>query len=219
MRIAHTLSFSLAVSVCVLCLPPMTAKSQHIPALEIIVKYAKDSPVQAFIDQAQRGDETAAMAEAALSDVAKALSQTSGVPLTYLKSTSGREIVYAIDSPAIADLLTQTLAGLEGVDSIRPASIQEGQLTYPPGPRLIVSLRKKAATVPKADTNCEDLSRWLEETASERTGIPLQVDKLDENLVFLAVNMQALARKLLDHLKAQPDVEYAQPNTMLEKYR
>jgi hypothetical protein len=217
MRIANPWRVAVLIAVGAVFLEPNMATSQQAPPPELIVKFKPGSQAQEAVEEARRGGADAA---ATLTSTTRSLSETTEVPLSFSKLTSGREVVFAIDAQAITDQLTQFADGLEHVGAIRPAALNEGKPTFPPGPRLVLETVRgspSALSCEHADVaNCDAALRDMADTASRETGLPVQTEMLGENEILLTVDMEALTSRLLGHLKARPDVEYAQPNLMLQ---
>ena len=143
------------------------------------------------------------------------------VPLRISQITSGRELLCAIDSDAVARKVIQRVERRGDVTSAKAQNGGAEPRPFASGPRLIVDLLPDSQTARKlsetATTASAELQRFAE-TVGEDAGLKLMAETLGSNQIRLTVDMGALLIKLTERLNERLDIEYAQPNYLLQPY-
>jgi hypothetical protein len=133
--------------------------------------------------------------------VATRLSEALGVPLRLVQVTSGREALLAIDRDALMRSLAQRAANEPGV--VRA-------ITVPATPGLPAELASvRVELTPQAAPPA--LAARLASGALLRPRLHLD----SSGATLLSYNMASLTAALLERLRQQADVEYAQANRLL----
>lgn len=175
--------------------PPRT--SAVIVSGDLIVKFRDASDNGAALAAVLGGTRTLASAE----PMAARLSDALGVPLKLVQVTSGREALLAIDRDALQRTLAQRAAREPGVARAVAAAPAGGL----PSDQLSVrvELAPQAAT-PALAAQLASGSLLRPRLHNDASGATL-----------LSYDMASLTLALLERLKQQADVEYAQANRLL----
>lgn len=169
-----------------------------IVAGDVIVKFRDTSEAGASLAAVLSGTRT--MESAA--PVAARLSAELGVPLRLVQVTSGREALLAIDRDALLRSLAQRAAREPGVARA---------VASPPAAPGLPSEQASVRIELKPQASPQSLATKLASGTLLRPR--LQTDPTGATL--LSYDMTSLTLALLERLKQQPDVEYAQANRLL----
>jgi len=179
--------------------PPRS--SAAIVSGDLIVKFRDASEGGAALAGVLGGTRTLASAE----PVAVRLSESMGVPLKLVQVTSGREALLAIDRDALRRSLAQRAAREPGVARA---------LAVAPAPGLPpeqVSVRLELA--PQASP--QGLAARLATAPAPGSLLQARLHTDASGATLLSYDLAGLTLALLERLKQQPDVEYAQANRLL----
>ena len=165
---------------------------------DLIVKFRDSSEAGASLAAVVSG--TRAMDSAA--PLATRLSSDLGVPLKLVQVTSGREALLAIDRDALLRSLAQRAQREPGVKRAVPV---------PPPATVLPSEQASVRIELKPQASAQSLAGKL--GIGSLVQPRLHTDASGATL--LSYDMAGLTLALLDRLKRQADVEYAQPNRIL----
>jgi hypothetical protein len=179
---------------------------------QVIVSFSSDSAAGqqlARLDLEAIDDPTG---DARLLEIAHDLGERFGVPLRLEGLTSGRELLLAIDREAVMATAAERLAkrlGVTGVERLEP--------TEPGDARLAVAFQPDSEFAAAIATG----SRLaLGEPSGDGAGglsVEAAVEDAGSADAILALDLDAIARRLLERLQADPQVRYAQPNLLLRR--
>lgn len=175
--------------------PPRAAAA--IVAGDLIVKFRDASEAGASLAAVLAGTRTADSA----APVAARLSEVLGVPLKLVQVTSGREALLAIDRDELMRSLAQRAAREPGV--VRAITMAPAAAGLPSEQASVrVELTPQATPQALATKLASGLLRPRPQSDSAGTAL-------------LSYDMAGLTLALLERLKQQADVEYAQANRLL----
>ncbi len=175
--------------------PPRAAAA--IVSGDLIVKFRDASESGVALAAVLGGTRTLASAE----PMAARLSDTLGVPLKLVQVTSGREALLAIDRDALQRSLAQRAAREPGVARAVVAPPAAGL----PSDQLSVRVELTPQAVPQA----------LAAKLASGNLLRPRLHNDASGAALLSYDMAGLTLALLERLKQQADVEYAQANRLL----
>lgn len=183
---------------------------------EFIVKFKPGSEGDRVAAEAmqQPSSQTAAFA-----DVAAALGGETGIPVHIAAVTSGRELVMAVDAAAVTSAAVAALTERPDVVRAIPPDMDGTPQATPRDPVIAVEFaadspigRRLAAGRP--EPLAEDPAfRDLQDDIARVAGVPLTALP---NAVAFTLDIGRLTTEFGDRLKQRTDVEYVQPNTLLQ---
>jgi hypothetical protein len=179
--------------------PPRS--SAAIVSGDLIVKFRDTSDGGVALAGVLGGTRTLVSAE----PVAVRLSDALGVPLKLVQVTSGREALLAIDRDALQRSLAQRAARESGVARALPVAPAPG---LPPD-QLSVRLELAQQAVPQG------LAARLATPPTSGSLLQPRLHADASGATLLSYDLAGLTLALLERLKQQPDVEYAQANRLL----
>ncbi|KNZ34150.1 MAG: hypothetical protein AD742_01720 [Methylibium sp. NZG] len=183
--------------------PPRSgAAGALVVAGDLIVKFHDTSDGGATLASVLGGTRTLASAE----PLATRLSEALGVPLKLVQVTSGREALLAIDRDALQRSLAQRAAREPGV-ARAVAVVPAAGL---PSNALSVRLELTPQAAPQG------LAAKLATPLTSSSLLQPRLHTDASGATLLSYDMTALTRALLERIKQQADVEYAQANRLLK---
>lgn len=139
-----------------------------------------------------------------LGPVADHLAETLGVPLRAVALNSGHFCILSVDSKGLSERLRRRLASRQGVERVEVL----------PDTAAIAVRVAFAAGAKEARMPADRLAASLE----HELNLPLRGAGLGGGRFTLRVNLEALTLRLVDKLKALPDIESVQPNYILKGF-
>ncbi|MGR9108679.1 MAG: hypothetical protein ACU843_17310 [Gammaproteobacteria bacterium] len=148
-------------------------------------------------------------------------SETLPFPMTAQRITSGSEVILALDTNAMVTDLRQKLGAYPGLSRILKSAGPRTEIY----PRFSEEIRIEFARgTPERDeiqraAECEKPEVCIEKlvtTLSKNTGYRLEARVINANRLGLAIDLEHCIREVMKRLRQRRDVEYVQPNTLLE---
>jgi len=161
---------------------------------------------------------------AAIVRLVQTLSAQLNVPLQAHRVTSGGELVWSVDTNAVAQ---QVASHLERRDDIQRALPITADTSKGPGyqnPNVLIEFTpdsKYAKTLAKTlQESPTSLPVWqgFSRSVGNDLGLPLTIQPEQVPRLILAVHMESLLAELVERLRQRSDVEYAQPNFLLQPH-
>lgn len=178
---------------------------------QVIVKFTSQSEAGQALSQMNLAAIADPAADARLIELAQDLGERIGIPLRLESLTSGRELLLAVDYQALAAALAERLRQRDDVTGVEVADgARDGE-----APRLVVQFEPDS---PFADSVAKGPRVVLEPVSGEGE-IQAKVQSSERDRAVLVLDPDALMSALLARVKADPDVQYAQPNLRLRPYR
>lgn len=175
-------------------------------AAEIIVKFAAQEEISDTIVKALNDSS----AETTINDFVADLSRELGVPLTYSRLTSGREIIIAIP----AERVIQEIVGrLENSDGVSDVVVERA--TQDDGP---VNIGRILVTIAPSENDPGVDADALGARLVGAEDYPVACDRLPDNRLLIRPDFERLVATLVTRLAGRPGVEYAQPNYVVRHY-
>ena len=182
------------------------ATAAPVVAGDLIVKFRDSSAAGAALAAVLAGSRPLASA----APVAARLSRETGVPLTLVQVTSGREALLAIDRTALLRSLAQRAAREPGV--ARATVLGPAAAGLPPGlPSERASVRIELKPPASSQASTEALAGRLASGELLRPRLHTEAS----GATLLSYDMAGLTLALLARLGQRADVEYAQANRLL----
>ena len=178
------------------------------PAPRAAVPALAGDMIVKFRDTSDSGAALAAVLGGTLSvdtaaPVALRLSESLGVPLRLVQVTSGREALLAIDRDALQRLLAQRASSEVGI--VRATAVPAAGAGLPPD-QLLVRLEITPQAVPQS----------LATKLAAGGLLRLRVHSVSAGSALLSCDIVELTVSLLERIRQQADVEYAQANRLLK---
>jgi hypothetical protein len=156
---------------------------------------------------------------AAFAGLSESLGGETGIPVHIAAVTSGRELVMAVDSAAVTSAVLAGLTERPGVVRAIPLDTGPSPQAIPRDPVIAVEFtadspigRRLAAGRP--EPLAEDPAfRELQDDIARIAGVPLAPLP---NAVAFTLDVGRLTTELGDRLKQRADVEYVQPNALVQ---
>lgn len=177
-------------------------------AEEIIVKFADGDRINESILLAFDGADE----NPSLQVFVQELSNELGVPLTYSRLTSGREVVVAIPATRVYDMIAERLRGVDEVEDVVIENRAFADALTVADEIIVTVNRDKIAIGPGVDADA--LGQRL--VGSEQ--FPVVCNFLADGRLAITPDLEQLATSLVTKLSGRPDIEYAQRNTRVQHY-
>lgn len=187
---------------------------------EVIVKFSKDSKAGNILARAAKANwET----DACLASYLSALSQELGIPLNAKQLTSGGELVLAIQTHELTAKLVAHLKRNPRV--LRTMEVESDKKGGMGAPRIEVLVEFAAGShestiISRALSKGLNASSSLQELTAELErglGFKLESRATKNNQLAVVIKVDSLTLDLAARLNKRADVEYAQPNFVLQK--
>ena len=175
---------------------------------EIIVKFAADQAINETIVRAFDD----ADAHAALEESVQALSAELGVPLSFSRVTSGREIIVEIPMRQTYEVIAERIRDSDEVERTSLEERTSGNLSNGVDVILVTVDSRKVELSPDADLHA--LAARL--VADRR--FPVICDIRADGRLAITPDFERLVEALVNELTSRPDVAYAQPNYRVSHY-
>lgn len=178
---------------------------------QVIVKFTSQSEAGQALSQMNLAAIADPAEDARLIAVAQNLGERIGIPLRLESLTSGRELLLAVDYQALAAALAERLRQRDDVTGVEVAdTARDGE-----APRLLAEFAPESAFAEMVASGVA-----LESLSGEGPDrLEIEVQSSDRDRAVLALDPDAITSALLARIKADPDVQYAQPNLRLRPYR
>lgn len=187
---------------------------------EVIVKFKDSSKAGAMVKDALRTD---AQADSALAAYLAKLSEEIRIPFQAKQLTSGREIVLSVQQQELTSKLLQKLkqnhhvaeaAELDEKEKTGSQGIgNQVRVKFRPGSREAKALAK---TPGEAQSLGPDLRQFID-GLEKQLGWALSPRVTEKRELILTVDINAVTSNLVERLKKRDDVQYAQPNFLLQR--
>ncbi len=188
---------------------------------EVIVKFSKDSKAGNILARAAKANwET----DACLASYLSALSQELGIPLNAKQLTSGGELVLAIQTHELTAKLVARIKQNPRVVRTEESKAEEKGIVAAPRSEVLVEFTKgshEAGVIARVRAQGLDASSSLQKLAGEMErdlGFKLETRVTKNNQLALVIKVDSLTLELVARLNKHADVEYAQPNFVLQKF-
>lgn len=211
------LALTLPIAMAAAGQPPPDETRTWVPG-EAIVRFSPDSGAAAAVGQALEGR---LHEEPALVAAVEALSERLDLALRAKQLTSGSEVVLEIDREKLeARLLDRVREDARVEEALVAGTTDESPFA---DPRIEIRVRFPAAseaarTVAAARAEEDDTSCDLDVLGRSLTGgleLPFGFRASGETEMVLRVGLRELTEILLDRLRAEPEVQSAEPNRLL----
>ena len=195
------------------------SQRQSTMAEQVIVRFTPGSAAQeVFAAALAGGPEATARVDA----LAASLSAELRLPLRIVRVTSGREFVLAIAADALAERLIEYLDARPDVQAAR--LLQPGdrtqQLHWNPVVEVEFGAGSHLGKALSGSASPEDLARNLEAlTADVSNAVEFPVNARAPRPVEFTIDIRAVTKVLVERLEARPDVQYAQPDLLMQPMR
>lgn len=193
--------------------------SQHQATMsgEVIVKFMSNSEIGQAGAAAVRGEE---LPKPRLKNLASSLSDQLNIPVEIKGITSGQEFVLRVDTET---LVSQLLEQLKARKAVLNASLlaKGNERRLQEQHQVLVEfvsnsdLARALAKSPGDLRNSMVLDRFIRGLEAELGGT-LTGRSPGPDQIILSIDTASLTATLLERLKKRPDVEYAQPNLLLQ---
>ena len=188
---------------------------------EVIVKFTGGSKAAEIVHQALQ-DETKSNAQ--LASHFSGMAQEIGIPFQVKQLTSGGEVVFSVQERDLISKLSEQLKQSRCVAEVRETEFKDkdkGPMRATTG--LLVSFRagsrpaKAVAGAPaNAQLNDPDLQKFIEKL-EQKLGFAVAARINEKKEFLMSVDVRAVTLELVKRLANRADVEYAQPNFLLQK--
>jgi len=214
----HVLLGALVCGISTLCaaggvrIEPPSQEARYVPG-ELIVKFYPASQAGQVVAQALQDD---AHQDAQLQALQQSLSRELGVHLDIRQITSGREIVLSVNAQALAARVVEQLRAREEVKTAQLLEAGEGQL--PGNPKVLVEFAPDSTAARSLSAPVEqsqEVQRLVKALEGE-VGAPLIPEPPETGQLILVLDLASLTADLLKRIRQRSDVEYAQPNVLLQ---
>ncbi|MEN8260028.1 MAG: hypothetical protein ABFS02_05485 [Pseudomonadota bacterium] len=184
---------------------------------EVIVKFTEKSRLGTIINESR--DRPLGENRALLDGVAD-LSEALSTPLIAKSITSGSELVLGVNVTAVLADLRKKLEGYPGVSKVRKIPSDQKPILPQISEEVAVGFlpdTEESKTLAQART-CQNPADCIEPVVAnlaEKTGYPLKGRLLRGRRLAVGIDLGATIQNLVERLKKNSDVEYAQPNFIL----
>jgi hypothetical protein len=215
---SHVLLGALVCGISTLCaaggvrIEPPPQEARYVPG-ELIVKFSPASQAGQVAAQALLGD---ARQDAQLQALEQSLSRELNVHLDIRQITSGREIVLSVDTQALVSRVVEQLRTREEVKTAKLLEAGEGQFLG--NPKVLVEFApgsKAARSLSAPVEQSQEVQRVVKELEGE-VGARLIPELPETSQLILVLDLASLTADLLKRIRQRGDVEYAQPNVLLQ---
>ncbi len=209
------LAAALAVAACASHAdPPSQEEPRYVPG-ELIVGFRAGSDASQAVSTAMAGG---LVADPAMDDYLKALSERVGLPCAVRQITSGGEILLALDEEALASTIAEAAAAMGAVQSAEARPAAESRF----GPSHEVAVQfdaasaegKSMATAAAGAEPPSSVGRWISQLGEE-LGLKLR-GSVGEGGLVLTVDLGWATQELMKRLREQPEVAFVEPNQLLQ---
>jgi hypothetical protein len=175
---------------------------------EFIVKFGDRTPENAIVTEAMTRNGSP-RDDLALVRLTERLSEVTSIPLRPVQVTSGRELLVSLDVEAIVHRAVEQLEA-------DPAVLRAELRPHAPGMaqvdslEFLVELRNKRQSMPDSATR-----RRLASALGETFAVELQPAP---RAIVAIVHLADVAARLVDDLRALPEIIYIQPNYLLQPH-
>lgn len=223
MRLSHS-AFHLFVLVALATSSAASLQTSQTPPFvpgEVIVKFSEGSKAGAILARAAQGNWKT---DACLTSYLSALSQELGIPLKAKQLTSGGELVLTIQTHELTAKLVSRIKQNPRVVRTEESKAEEKGIVAAPRSEVLVEFAKgshEADVISRVRAQSLDASSSLQELAGEMErdlGFKLETRVTKNNQLALVIKVDSLTLELVARLNKHADVEYAQPNFVLQKF-
>jgi hypothetical protein len=212
MRIRARLLAALCVGWVGMSLIAATAHSESESSSDqVIVKFTSESATGQALAQMDLSAIADPAGDARLIQVARDFGERVGIPLLLESLTSGRELLLAVDHQGLAVALAERLRQRDDITAVAMAE----PVSDDGAPRLEVEFEPGSAFAELVASG----PRVALEPVAGVGEIEVAVQRLYRERAVLALDPDALLGVLLARIKADPEVQYAQPNVRMRPYR
>jgi hypothetical protein len=194
----------------VVCQGPVPAPPAAVP-FEVIVAFKAETPAH---DLVVRAATDAELAPSALAPLIADLSGRTRVPLDLKRLASGNDVVLVVKEREVASRLLAHVRGDTRVLSAVPGEDdRDVSVAFRPSTGEARGLRRLRAG------RSSPLAAKLTAAFSREFGLPLLGRLGGNGTLLLRPDTEAITTMLVERLRLCPEVEYAQPNFLLEGIR
>lgn len=223
MRLPHS-AFHLFVLVVLATSTAASLQTSQTPPFvpgEVIVKFSEGSKAGAILARAAQGNWKT---DACLASYLSALSQELGIPLKAKQLTSGGELVLTIQTHELTAKLVSRIKQNPRVVRTEESKAEEKGIVAAPRSEVLVEFAKgshEAGVIARVRAQGLDTSSSLQEFMEEverDLGLKLQSRTTKNHRLVVVIKVDSLTLELVARLNKHADVEYAQPNFVLQKF-
>ncbi|MCZ6605415.1 MAG: hypothetical protein O7A03_09770, partial [Alphaproteobacteria bacterium] len=184
-------------------------------AAEVVVRFATGTNERRLAAEALSGQPPG---EARLSAMAEALSAELGWPIRFVQATSGQEWLISVDMTVVAE---RVVAHLRRHRDVSSATILKADGSLDASPRIRVEFRPDSRT---AQSLLDPMSLDAAVTSftaeiSSALGFDLEASPVELPALIVSPAATSIVADLVDRLRRRGDVDYAQPNLMLQPFQ